>query len=202
MKRPLTLAAFLFTVAILPATPHFLFAAPVVTPPAPAVPAQPAEPAPIKSKIDAITVYRGQALVTRLIDLPASTGLTEIVVSELPDRLLANSLFAEPANPESTSVRSISYRERPVSTDVRDEVRALDTQIRALSDKLAANTKTREVLAEQRAYLEKLAHFVAPTDPPFHQPHAFQNRRGLCALLRLDLTLPTTSVTYHITIEK
>ena len=37
--------------------------------------------------------------------------------------------------------RSISYRERPVAQDVREEVRKLDEQILAMNDKLTANTK-------------------------------------------------------------
>jgi hypothetical protein len=31
-------------------------------------------------KIDAVTVYRGQALITRVVDVPAPAGLREIVI--------------------------------------------------------------------------------------------------------------------------
>src|SRR5262245_29226274 len=45
--------------------------------------------------LDAVTVYRGQALVSRLIDLDPAPGLREIVVTDLPERILAQSLYAE-----------------------------------------------------------------------------------------------------------
>jgi hypothetical protein len=108
-----------------------------------------------------VTVYRGQALVTRVVDLPATAGLAEIVVSELPERLQPGSLFAESA--DGVEVRSVSYRERPVEKDVRADVQALDDEIRRISDLLTGNTKQQQVLAEQRQYLDKLASFVAPT---------------------------------------
>ena len=38
----------------------------------------------LHGKIEAVTVYRGQALVTRLVDVPGPAGLKEIIVGELP----------------------------------------------------------------------------------------------------------------------
>jgi hypothetical protein len=116
---------------------------------------------PVKGTITAVTVYRGQALVTRAVDLPAKAGLTEIVVTELPDRLLPGSLFAEADG--GVEVRSVSYRERAVAKDVREAVQKLDDQIKALTDKIAGNNVQKQLLAEQKAYLEKLANFTAPT---------------------------------------
>jgi len=114
-----------------------------------------------RGKVDAVTVYRGQALVTRNVPLPAGAGLAEIVVSELPDHMLSSSLFAEGS--DGVEVRSVRYRERPVARDVREEVRKIDDQLRDLSDKVSLNTKQLQVLSEQRAYLDKLETFVAPT---------------------------------------
>ena len=118
------------------------------------------EPAVVKGKVEAVTVYRGQALVTRVVDLPGA-GVSEVIVSELPEKLVASSLFAEAA--EGIEVRSVRYRERPQPVDVRDEVRVLDEQIRALGDAMAGNQKQQALLGEQRAYLDKLSNFTAPT---------------------------------------
>jgi hypothetical protein len=123
----------------------------------------------IKGKVDAVTVYRGQALVTRVIDLPAGAGLGEVVVSELPERIVPGSIFAEAggaggaAPAEGVEVRSVRYRERPVGQDVREEVRKLDAEFITLNDKMAAVTKQQQLLNEQRAYLDKLSNFAAPT---------------------------------------
>ncbi|HVT81482.1 MAG TPA: mucoidy inhibitor MuiA family protein [Phycisphaerae bacterium] len=114
-----------------------------------------------KSKVDAVTVYRGQALVTRNVELPAGAGLGELVISELPDGIIAASIFAEGS--DGVEVRSVRYRERAVPTDVREEVRKIDEAIIAAGDKIAANQKQMQVLQEQRTYLDKLENFAAPT---------------------------------------
>jgi hypothetical protein len=111
--------------------------------------------------LDTVTVYRGQALVTRLVDVPGPAGLREVIITDLPEQVVAGSIFAEGA--EGIEVRSVRYRQRPMSADVREEVRKLDDEQRAIEDKLAANQQHQNVLNEQKAYLGKLEGFVAPT---------------------------------------
>ena len=111
--------------------------------------------------LDTVTVYRGQALVTRLVDVPGPAGLREVIVTDLPEQVVSGSIFAEGA--EGIEVRSVRYRQRPMSADVREEVRKLDDEQRAIEDKLAANQQHQNVLNEQKAYLIKLEGFVAPT---------------------------------------
>ncbi len=123
--------------------------------------ARAAGPVELPGKVDAVTVYRGQALVTRVIDLPAPAGLREIVVTNLPERVVPGSLFAE-ADP-TVEVRGVRFRTRPVSQDVREDVRKLDTQIRDLQDAQAANTRAQQLSAEHKNYLDKLEQFTAPT---------------------------------------
>ena len=41
----------------------------------------------VDSKLEAVTVYRGQALVTRSVTLPARAGELELVVGDLPAQL-------------------------------------------------------------------------------------------------------------------
>ncbi|MBL9123707.1 MAG: DUF4140 domain-containing protein, partial [Planctomycetaceae bacterium] len=119
------------------------------------------DPLHARGKLDTVTVYRGQALVTRLVEVPAGAGLREVVITDLPAQLLPGSIFAEGG--EGLTVRSVRYRERPVEEDIRAEVRTLDAQIRTLEDALEANQKQRELQAQQRQYLDKLEQFTAPT---------------------------------------
>jgi hypothetical protein len=114
-----------------------------------------------RGKVDAVTVYRGQALVTRLVDLPGPAALREVVVTDLPEHVVPASIHAESA--DGIEVRSVRYRVRPVPDDVRAEVRKIDEQIRDVQDRLAANQRHKELAAEQAAYLAKLEQFVAPT---------------------------------------
>ncbi len=121
----------------------------------------PDAPPTLKGKIDEVTVYRGQALVTRLIEIPGPAGLREIVVSDLPEHIQSGSLYAESA--DGVEVRSVRYFIRPVERDVREEVRKLDEQIRELQDQLQATSQEAKVLADHTSYLNKLEQFTAPT---------------------------------------
>jgi hypothetical protein len=119
------------------------------------------EPHETRGTLDAVTVYRGQALVTRLIDIPGPAGLREVIVSELPDRTIPGSVFAESA--DGVEVRSVRYRLRPVAQDVREEVRKLDEQITAVKDEIDANTRHREVASRRQNYISNLEKFTTET---------------------------------------
>jgi hypothetical protein len=120
-----------------------------------------AEPVTIDGRVTAVTVYQGQALVTREVDIDSADGLLEVVVTDLPESVLPGSLFAEPEG--EVQVRSVRYRARPIEADVRQEVRELDEQIQAVSDKLAAIIEERTLMNERKAYLDKLKEFTAAT---------------------------------------
>ena len=120
-----------------------------------------AESVEVRGEVDAVTVYRGQALVTRILDLAGPGGLREVIVTDLPEHIVPGSIYAESAN--GIEVRSVRYRVRPVQEDVREEVRELDQQIRDLQDKLHENQRYRELNDENKAYIAKLEQFVAPT---------------------------------------
>jgi hypothetical protein len=149
--RRLAMAIVMAAVAAIPAT--FLRAADGVV--------ENVAPVSVHGRVDAVTVYRGQALVTRVVDLPGGPGLAEIVVTDLPDRVIAGSLFAESG--DGVEVRSIRYRVRPVAQDVRQEVRQFDDQIRQLQDQIASTQSNMNLQAQENAYLDKLEQFSAPT---------------------------------------
>jgi hypothetical protein len=112
-------------------------------------------------RVDAVTVYRGQAYVTRLVEVPGPTGLREVVLTDLPQHVVPDSIYAESA--DGIEVRSVRYRTRPVQEDVRQEVRELDEQLREVADQIEAHQRRLTVLGEHRAYLATLENFVAPT---------------------------------------
>ncbi len=117
-------------------------------------------------QIDSVTVYRGQALVTRKIDLPRKAGLHEIVVTNLPDRIIPSSIYAESGSTdadESVAVRSVRYRVIPVQNDVRDDVRKLDEEIDSVNDQLNAITQEMELRHKNDVYLDRLEQFTAST---------------------------------------
>ncbi len=122
--------------------------------------AAPAETGVFTGSIDAVTVYRGQALVTRVIDVPGGPGLRELVVTGLPEAIVPSSLYGESA--DGVEVRSVSYRIRPIGEDTRDGVRAAERAIRDAKDAVDAASARLAFLEWQRKYLDKLEGFVAP----------------------------------------
>lgn len=120
-----------------------------------------AEATEVRGRIDSVTVYRGQALVTRVIELPKGDGLTEVVVTDLPPSIEPGSVYAE--SDTGIEVRSVQFRARPVDKDVREDVRKIDAEIRAIQDTLDSIGAAAQRLADQKAYLTQMQAFVAPT---------------------------------------
>jgi hypothetical protein len=111
--------------------------------------------------LTAVTVYQGQALVTRDLELAAGAGLREVVITGLPEQIVPGSIYAEPV--DGAEIRSVSYRVRPVKQDVRDEVRELDDQIQTTADEIQAHQREQQLLGERTAYLAQLETFTAGT---------------------------------------
>jgi len=118
-----------------------------------------AEPAGVKGKVEAVTLYRGQALVTRSVPVKGAAGLVELVVADLPQQVQPDSLFAEGG--DGIEVRAVRFRQRAVGEEPREEVRKLDQEIELVQDKIAANKKYQELVTQQLAYLSKLEGFTA-----------------------------------------
>lgn len=123
--------------------------------------APPAEPAGVKGRVEAVTLYRGQALVTRTVPVEGAAGTVELVVTGLPDQVVPDSLFAE--GPAGVEVRAVRFRQRAVGEEPREVVRKLDQEIELVQDKVAAAKKRQELLTQRLAYLAKLDEFTAAT---------------------------------------
>jgi uncharacterized protein (TIGR02231 family) len=100
-------------------------------------------------------------MVTRTIPVVGAKGGRELVVGDLPEQVLADSVFAEGG--DGVEVRAVQVRSRAVSEEPRDEVRKLDEGIEQVNDKLLVNQKAQERLAKQTTYLDQLDGFVAAT---------------------------------------
>jgi len=115
----------------------------------------------ITGRVTDVTLYRGQALVTRSIPLEQVQGPVEVVVGNLPEQIVSGSLFAETG--DGVEVRAVRFRTRAVGEQPRDEVRQLDEAIEAVNEKARILQKGLELLAKRAEYLDKLEGFVAPT---------------------------------------
>jgi uncharacterized protein (TIGR02231 family) len=92
--------------------------------------------------ISKVTVYRGQALVTRTLDIDLPAGTSELIVTDLPERIVSESLYAQTSG--DVKVLSVRYRETAVREDTREEVKKLDAQIEEIKRKLDHVQKDRE----------------------------------------------------------
>ncbi len=84
--------------------------------------------------ISNVTVYRGQALVTRSINIKLPSGASELIVKDLPAMIVPESIYAQ--TPDNVKVLSVRYRQRAVREDTREEVRNLNARIEEVKYKL------------------------------------------------------------------
>ncbi len=119
------------------------------------------EPVRAPGQVEAVTLYRGQAEVTRRVPLPAGVGQMEVVVAELPDRTVAESVHAEGG--DGVQIRAVRYRERPLGEEPREEVRKLDERLAAVDKLLRENQQAQALAARKQTYLDRLGAFASGT---------------------------------------
>ena len=86
-----------------------------------------AEPMTTTGTISSVIVYRGQAMITRAIDLDLPEGNSELIVSDLPEKLIPDSLFTQ--SPPNIAVISVRYREKDIKIDAGPEIKEIDAKI-------------------------------------------------------------------------
>lgn len=87
----------------------------------------------IKGDITDVIVYRGQALVTRTLEVNQA-GDVELVVEDLPERIIPDSLYAQGEG--TARVLSVRYRQRVDREDNRTEVKDLEARIEGVDSQL------------------------------------------------------------------
>jgi len=120
----------------------------------------PAQGVAAKSSIESVTLYRGQALVTRTVALPAAAaGELEILISDLPANIVGASLHADGG--AGATIRSVRYRTRAVAVEPKKEVAELDVKIKDTSRQIATNLQMQELLNMKSRYVGKLENFTS-----------------------------------------
>ncbi len=105
-----------------------------------------------------VIVYRGQALVTRTIELDLPKGGSEIVVQQLPNEIVSESLYAQSS--DDVTISSVRYRERAVKEDTREEVKQLDAEIESLTNQRRHASMKQELIEKNNITLVKLENFT------------------------------------------
>jgi len=116
---------------------------------------------PVEGEVVNVTLYRGQAMITRDIPVEGEKGSLEVIVTGLPEQIVTGSMFAE--SDENIEVRAVQFRSRAVGEQPREEVRALEQSIEEINQKIETNKKAQEVLTKRVTYLDNLETFVAQT---------------------------------------
>jgi hypothetical protein len=116
---------------------------------------------PVEGRVAQVTLYRGQAQVTRTIPVEGNAGSVELVVGNLPEQTEPGSLFAEAG--ESVEIRAVRFRTRAVGEQPREEVRKLDQEILDTQQQIDLTNKQQALLAKRTEYLGKMEEFVVPT---------------------------------------
>jgi hypothetical protein len=98
----------------------------------------------VTGDITDVIVYRGQALVTRAIQMEGQEGDLELIVENLPERILSESLYAQADG--GVKVLSVRYREKMSQEDNREEVKKLEAQIEAINRKLYNIDRDRQMI--------------------------------------------------------
>lgn len=86
------------------------------------------DPLEVKSKVVAVTIYSDSALVTREVEIPQGMGSMEVVVSSLPSKVQASSLYSE--GNEGIRILATRFRNKPIKEDKREEVRKIEEEIK------------------------------------------------------------------------
>ncbi len=115
-------------------------------------------PKPAASKIVAVTVYQGQAMVTREVSVPEGEGVFELVVTPLPHQTVDSSLYTEGA--DGLRVLSTRFRTRAVREDTRQEVRLKEELVKKLALDFQKLQKEITVHEQDLQYLQKLEGFT------------------------------------------
>jgi uncharacterized protein (TIGR02231 family) len=164
----------------------------------PTADAAPAAEQAVSGEVTLVTLYRGQAMVTREIPLAGPRGSMQIVVGDLPEEVLSDSLFAEGG--EGVEVRAVRFRSRAVGQEPREEVRKLEEVIEEVNQSLQLNQKKQELLTKKSAYLDQLEGFVAPT-AKMELSKGVLNAEALQSVTQFSFDERETIVTEQVALE-
>ncbi len=113
-------------------------------------------------EITHVTLFRDSALVTRSISLgtdqPLLPGTHEVLVTKLPEQLVASSVYAE--GNERVSIRAVRVLQEPIGESSRADVQELDEKFAELKLNQEQLTSAREVAQSNLATLDRMIAFT------------------------------------------
>jgi hypothetical protein len=118
-----------------------------------------AAPVETKGKIEQVTVYRGQALVTRDVEVDAPAGTVDLIVADLPEQIVPGTLYA--TGTKDVLIRAVRYRTRAVEDEPRPEVRQIDAQLEQLAQQLRQMEAADALQKQKESYLTNLEKFAS-----------------------------------------
>jgi hypothetical protein len=116
-----------------------------------------------KSRIDKVTVYPSNALVTREVEVPDGSGLIELVISPMPNQIVPSTMYSE----GSVGLRVLTTRftTRQVLEDTSEERRKLEAEqekYQVISTRIASDMinlqKNMELLNKLEAVAQHTGH--------------------------------------------
>ena len=115
----------------------------------------------VASRIESVTLYRDQALVTRVVEIKPGNEAKPIIVSGLPETLVVDSVYAE--GDGNASIRAVRISTRQEAESGREEVRKLEDAIKQnqLAQELA--TSDLNVLTQNIQSLTEMINFTSAT---------------------------------------
>lgn len=118
-----------------------------------------------QGKIDSVVLYRQQALVSRIVSLPEAGkeegSLGQFTVTGLPPSVIPNTLFAEGFG--QVQIQGVRFETAAVRVSPNSEIKELNQKIKAVNEKIALANARQQLVAQRKAYLDKMEGFVAGT---------------------------------------
>jgi hypothetical protein len=111
------------------------------------------------SGIRHVTLYRDRAMVTREITVPPGESLRTIVVRDLPQCVISDSVYAEGL--DGAVVRSVHLSPRTDRSAAGEELSRFDEELTILNRKLEATKHELEVASQNLAMLDQMVDFTA-----------------------------------------
>ena len=116
-----------------------------------------------KSRIDKVTVYPSNALVTREVEVPAGAGLVELVIAPVPDRIVPSTMYSEGG--DGLRVLTTRFSTRQVFEDTSEERRKLEAELEKFQ---VIAAKIESEISSLQTNMNLLNKLEATTQQPHH----------------------------------
>jgi hypothetical protein len=116
-----------------------------------------------KSRIDKVTVYPNNALVTREVDVPDGAGLVELTITPMPDQIVPSTMYSEAG--DGLRVLTTRFSTRQVLEDTSEDRRKLEAELEKfqviaakIDSEIATLQRNIELLSKLESVTEKGKH--------------------------------------------